>query len=191
MAISTIGRWFATVLFLSPGVLLLSGCVDSPNSDQQTQAQLEQLQAANRQLQSENAVLQTQLAEQQQLSTFTIAADMLFVSGGFDITPKGRAALDDIAPKLRSLKNNKVAVYGYTDSEQVGASLKKQGIQTNLELSSRRADAVVKYLVAQGVNASTISAKGRGDSHPVGANDTAAGRAQNRRIEIVVEGPRS
>jgi chemotaxis protein MotB len=71
----------------------------------------------------------------------------------------------------------------------VGAPLKRAGINDNLTLSSRRAGDVVTYLVAQGVNPNIISAKGFGDTHAVASNDTSQGRAQNRRIEIVLEGP--
>jgi outer membrane protein OmpA-like peptidoglycan-associated protein len=67
----------------------------------------------------------------------------------------------------------------------------KLGIKTNLDLSSRRADAVVDYLRAHGIDPKILSAKGRGETHPVAPNNTPAGRAQNRRIEIVVEGPAS
>ena len=120
---------------------------------------------------------------------FTVAADLLFASGSFDITPGGQAALNDIAGKLRGLRNSKVVVYGYTDNAKTGDKLKKLGVRTNVDLSSRRADAVVNYLRAQGVSPDILSAKGRGETHPVGPNTTPAGRAQNRRIEIAVEGP--
>jgi chemotaxis protein MotB len=172
------------------GCVLLAGCV-TPNSDyDQLKERYEQSQAANRQLQSENAALQAQLAQQAQQNMFTVAADLLFTPGSFDITPNGQAALNDIAAKLRGLKNSKIVVYGYTDDEKIGgASLKKQGITTNLDLSSKRADAVANYLRGRGINPGILSAKGRGETHPVAANSTAAGRARNRRIEIVVEGP--
>ncbi len=85
--------------------------------------------------------------------------------------------------------NDKLVVYGYTDDRPVGAALKKRGIIDNLDLSSRRADAVVRYLTSKGVNPSMISAKGRGDTHPAAPNDTPEGRKQNRRIEVVVEQP--
>jgi chemotaxis protein MotB len=181
-----IGRWFAA-FSLPLCVLVLAGCgVIDGGSDQ---AQLQQAQARNRQLQAENAALQSQLAQQQQQNLYTVAADLLFASGSFDITPKGRAALDDIAGKLRGLKNSKIVVYGYTDNAKLGEGLMKMGLKTNVDLSSRRADAVVNYLRAQGINPDIIAAKGRGETHPVGPNNTAAGRAQNRRIEIAVEGP--
>ena len=168
--------------------LPLAACTPQANYDE-LQARYQQEQAANQKLQTDNAQLQAQLTQQVQQNTYTVAADLLFASGNFDITPNGRAALNDIAGKLRTLKNSKIVVYGYTDDQGIGESLKKQGIKTNLDLSSKRADVVANYLHTQGVDSKILSAKGRGDTRPVAPNNTTAGRAQNRRIEIVVEGP--
>jgi chemotaxis protein MotB len=74
---------------------------------------------------------------------------------------------------------------------QLSASGKQALIANNIDLSSRRADNVVAYLTSQGVNPNIISAKGFGDTHPIASNDTPDGRAKNRRIEIVLEGPGS
>ncbi|MBV8776120.1 MAG: OmpA family protein [Alphaproteobacteria bacterium] len=168
---------------------LLSGCITMQSDYDELQVRYEQSQAANRQLSTENQALQAQLGQQGVQSTYTVAADMLFAPHGFDITPNGQAALNDIAGKLRGLKNSKVVVYGYTDSEPVGPPLKKQGIATNVDLSSKRADVVVNYLRAHGVDPKLLSAKGRGETHPVASNASPQGRAKNRRIEIAVEGP--
>jgi chemotaxis protein MotB len=173
---------------LAASCTLLAGCVTSQSNYDELQARYEQSQAANRQLRSENEALKAQLTQQTQPNTFTVAADLLFPSGGFDITPNGQAALNDIIGKLKNLKNAKIVVYGYTDSQPVGLALIKQGIKTNLDLSSKRADTVADYLRAHGIDPGILSAKGRGDTHPVAPDGTAAGRAQNRRIEIVVEG---
>ena len=169
--------------------VLISGCSDSG-----IETQLAQTEAENRRLQAENASLQAQLAQQQsqpQQNTYTVAADLLFPPGSFDITRNGQAALNDIIGKLKGLRNAKIVVYGYTDNQKPGKSLTSQGIKTNLDLSSRRADTVADYLKGHGIDPNILSAKGRGDTHPVGDNKTATGRAQNRRIEIVVEGPGS
>jgi chemotaxis protein MotB len=168
---------------------LLAGCATQQSGYDDLQARYDQAQAANRQLQSENASLQSELAQQTQQNTYTLAADMVFAPGGFDISQNGQAALNDIIGKLKAVKTGKIVVYGYTDDEPIGPPLKKLSIKTNLDLSSKRADTVADYLRAHGVDPNILSAKGRGETHPVAANNTPAGRAQNRRIEIVVEGP--
>ena len=123
-------------------------------------------------------------------SLLTLATDLAFPSGGYVLTRAGRAKLNGLLPALSGLgPNDKIVVYGYTDNRPVGKALQKRGIIDNLDLSSRRADAVVRYLTSKGVNANAISAKGRGDTHPTAPNDTPAGRSQNRRIEVVVEQP--
>jgi chemotaxis protein MotB len=177
-----------TALLVSLCALSLSGCITTQSNYDELQARYEQSQAANRQLSEENASLRAQLNQQTQQNIFTVAADMLFASHSFDITPNGQAALNDIAGKLRTLKNSKIVVYGYTDNEPVGAPLKKQGINTNVDLSSKRADVVVNYLRTHGVDPKLLSAKGRGETHPIASNSTPDGRAKNRRIEIAVEG---
>jgi chemotaxis protein MotB len=170
--------------------LLTAGCTSQSNYDT-LQQRYEQSPAANQKLQSENEALQTQLhsdeGQQAQQSTYTISADMLFSRGGFSLSANGQAALNDIATRLRGLKSGKIVVYGYTDDEKVGPPLKKLGINSNTELSSKRADVVADYLRSHGINPALISVEGRAETHPVAPNATAAGRAQNRRVEIVVE----
>jgi flagellar motor protein MotB len=120
----------------------------------------------------------------------TMASDQTFPSGGFTLNRAGRAKLDEIVPALTGLgPGAKVVVYGYTDNRPVGKALKRKGIVDNLDLSSKRANEVVRYLTSKGINPAIISAKGRGDQHPIASNDTPRGRAQNRRIEVVVEQP--
>ncbi len=166
-------------------VLIAAGCTPQANYDK-LQTRYQQTEAANQKLQADNAQLQAEVAQQGQ-QTYTVSADLLFAPGNFDVTPNGQAALNDIADKLRVL-SGRIVVNGYTDDQGIGESLKKQGIKTNLDLSTKRADVVANYLRTHGVDAKLISAKGHGDTHPVAPNNTAAGRAQNRRIEIVVEG---
>jgi chemotaxis protein MotB len=125
----------------------------------------------------------------QQEQKWVVAGDVLFPEGGYQLSSNGKQALNQYLPQLQKLQNAKVVVYGYTDNLQVGPALQRAGIVNNIDLSSRRADNVVAYLTSQGVNPNIISAKGFGDTHAVAANDTGDGRAQNRRIEIVMEGP--
>lgn len=184
-------NWRRTASLIAPLGALLAGCAVPQSDYDQVKAHYEQSQVANRQLQTENQALQAQLAQQAQQNTYTVATDMLFGPRGFEITAAGQAALNDIAGKLRALKSGKITVYGYTDNEPIGPPLKKQGIASNMDLSAKRAEAVAAYLRGHGVNPGLLSAQGRGDTRPLAANNTAAGRAQNRRVEIVVEGPGS
>ena len=162
-------------------ILLLGACVSQSAYDKQT-AELQQARA-------QAAAEQSQIAKMQQEQKWVVAGDMLFPEGGYQLSANGKQALSQYLPKLQNLQNAKVVVYGYTDNLPVGPALQRSGIANNIDLSSRRADNVVAYLESQGVNPSVISAKGFGDTHPVASNDAPDGRAKNRRIEIVLEGP--
>jgi chemotaxis protein MotB len=140
---------------------------------------------------AENNQLKAQIAALQAQSSFVEAGDLLFPEGGYRLSPAGQAELaNNIVPKLKSLPPNaKIVVYGYTDNLPIGPVLQQQGIPDNLTLSTRRAADVANFLISQGIPAANISAKGFGDTRPVASNDTPQGRAQNRRIEITVQGP--
>jgi chemotaxis protein MotB len=161
--------------------LMLAACVSKSAYEQQGQ----ELQAARAQASAE----QTQIAKMQAENKWVVAGDMLFPEGGYQLGANGQQALSQYVPRLQNLQNAKVVVYGYTDNLPVGPALQQAGIKNNIDLSSRRADNIVAYFRAQGVNPNIIAAKGFGDTHPVAPNDTPQGRAQNRRIEIVLEGP--
>jgi chemotaxis protein MotB len=165
-------RW--TIAAVPLAALILAGCVS---------------QSAYDQLQAENEQLKAQLAQSQAQQKWVVAGDVLFPEGGYRLGANGQAALGQYVSKLQGLQNAKVVIYGYTDNLPVGPALQRAGIRDNIDLSSRRADNVVAFFRSQGVNANIISAKGFGDTHPVASNDTPEGRAQNRRIEIVLEGP--
>ena len=156
--------------------LLLSACV--------SQQQYDTIVAENNQLKAQIAAAQAQ-------NSFVEAGDLLFPEGGYRLSPAGQAELtNNIVPKLRNLPPNaKIVVYGHTDNLPVGPGLQQQGIPDNLVLSTRRAADVVNYLISQSIPAASISAKGFGDTRPVASNDTPQGRAQNRRIEITIQGP--
>lgn len=97
----------------------------------------------------------------------------------------------NLAKKLAPTQQNHLIVSGYTDNAPIGPGLKQQGVTTNQELSQKRADAVMQYLISQGVAADLVSAQGFGDASPVASNDTAQGRAQNRRVELSLATPSS
>ena len=161
---------------------LLSACV--------LQSAYDALERENAKLRAKNQRLEAQLLALQQEASFVEAGDLLFPLGGYQLSQAGEAELrSKIVPKLKDLQNAKVVVYGYTDNTPVGPPLQRQGINDNLSLSSRRAGAVVSFLVSEGVDPNILSAKGFGETHPVAPNDTSAGRARNRRIVITIQGP--
>jgi chemotaxis protein MotB len=177
----------AVTALIPLAALILSGCVSQSAYDAQTQ-QLQQTQAQLAAVQAQAAAKQAEIAKLQQENKWVVAGDMLFPEGGYQLSANGKQALNQYVPRLQALQNGKVVVYGYTDNKPVGRALQRAGIANNVDLSSRRADDVVAYFQSQGVNPSIISAKGFGDTHPVASNNTPQGRAQNRRIEIVLEG---
>ena len=160
--------------------LILSGCVSQQAYDEQA-AQLEQARA---QLTAEQA----EIAKMQTENRWVMDGDLLFPEGGYQLSPRGEAVLSHYVPQLLSLQNTKVVVYGHTDNVPVGPELQRAGVADNIDLSTRRAANVVAYFRAQGVNPNILAAKGFGETRPIAPNDTPQGRAQNRRIEIVLEG---
>ena len=96
-----------------------------------------------------------------------------------EVRPEGRTVLDGVVKTLKDNPDTKVVIEGHTDS--VG------GDAYNKKLSERRAEAVKRYLVRQGIDAGRIRTVGYGKTKPVADNGTEEGRAKNRRAEVVVE----
>ncbi|MBW2637994.1 MAG: OmpA family protein [Deltaproteobacteria bacterium] len=102
-----------------------------------------------------------------------------FKTGSSEIVQQSKQLLDNTALKaLNENPNLKVRIEGHTDS--VGSEA------YNMNLSFQRAEAVMKYLVAQGVDSYRMKVLGKGEDYPVATNDTAEGRAHNRRIEFII-----
>jgi chemotaxis protein MotB len=93
-----------------------------------------------------------------------------------------------MVPIFRQFQHTTITVIGYTDTTPVGPQLQSMGISDNTQLSLKRASQAVAYFQSQGVNPNLLSAKGFGEGNPVASNDTAEGRAKNRRIEIILNG---
>ena len=163
---------------------LLSACV-SQSTYKQEVAKADTYQQLNSRLQSEVAADQAQITQLQNQLKVTMVNEVLFAEGGWTLSPKGEAALAKIAPTLSKLQGQQIVVEGFTDNVPIGPALKAR-FPSNWELSSARATDVLRFLVSKGVPANTISAQGFGDSRPVASNDTAEGRAKNRRVEIVI-----
>jgi chemotaxis protein MotB len=161
--------------------VLLNGCV--------TETKYNALEQEYQQLQAEFSADQAQIVLLEGKLKVTMVDQVLFPEGGFRLNSQAKAVLGKLVPTLSGLQQTKIIVDGYTDNVPIGLGLKREGISSNLELSSRRADVVVEYLVNQGVNQNLISAQGFGESNPVASNDTPEGRSQNRRIEVTLDGP--
>jgi outer membrane protein OmpA-like peptidoglycan-associated protein len=108
----------------------------------------------------------------------TLQGEVLFKTGKWDLKAGAMAKLDQIADALRG-KEQPMVVFGFTDN--VGAA------DMNMDLSQKRAQSVRDYLVGKGIPSDLITAQGKGPSDPVAGNDSVEGRAQNRRVEIVVK----
>jgi chemotaxis protein MotB len=106
---------------------------------------------------------------------------ILFSSGSADTSEQARKIFDEIAAILGSY-SNPVQVEGFTDSVPINSAR----YPTNWELSTARASAIVKHLAAKGVAPERLSAVGYGEYQPIAANDTEQGRAQNRRVTIMI-----
>jgi chemotaxis protein MotB len=119
---------------------------------------------------------------------YTVNSDLLFRSGSWEMSKEGQEVIAKLVPQLAPFQQAKLVVNGYTDNAPVGRALQRQGITSNEVLSQKRAEAVMAYLTAHGVKPDLISARGLGEAEPVASNDTAQGRAQNRRVEVTLAG---
>lgn len=106
---------------------------------------------------------------------------ILFTSGSADTSEQAQKIFDEIADILKDY-SNPVQVEGFTDN----IPIKSVKYPTNWELSTARASAIVKYLASKGIAPERLSAVGYGEYQPAAANDTEQGRAQNRRVTIMV-----
>jgi len=109
----------------------------------------------------------------------TLSGSVLFASNKDALLPAAKERLGQVADALKTQDDHKIVVEGHTDSQ--GSADLNQG------LSDRRAQSVVTFLVSRGVPADKIKAEGLGPTRPVADNATAEGRANNRRVEIIVK----
>ena len=107
--------------------------------------------------------------------------DVLFTTGRSDLMTGATVHLDKLVAFLNRYPDREVVIEGYTDS--VGTQDYNQG------LSERRAESVRHYLRGQGIDSGRLTASGKGESNPVAGNDSATGRQQNRRVEVIISNP--
>jgi outer membrane protein OmpA-like peptidoglycan-associated protein len=125
-----------------------------------------------------------QVKEEARGMVITLSGQVLFVTGKSELLPAAQDQLDQVAKALKDQGDIKpMVVEGYTDSVGTDSS--------NLTLSKNRAEAVRAYLVSKGIPSDKITSVGKGKANPVASNDTPDGRANNRRVEIVIAGGNS
>jgi len=103
----------------------------------------------------------------------------LFESGSNQLSKSSLSQFDELVSLLVTYPQSSVTITGHTDSS--GSA------KFNQQLSEKRAQSVADYLVAQGVDGERISVVGQGEANPIASNDTAAGKEQNRRVEVTIE----
>lgn len=111
-----------------------------------------------------------------------LPAETLFASGSADLTAEGERVLEKLAGELREAPYQ-ILVQGHTDGEAIRGGLAER-FPTNWELAAIRAARVVRALEAHGIEPTRLAAVSLGEHQPIASNDTPAGRAENRRIEI-------
>jgi chemotaxis protein MotB len=129
---------------------------------------------------------QIQVTQLKDKLTLNMVEKILFNSGQAELKESGKTVLDSVAAALKTIHDKDIRVEGYTDNVPLSPKLTDR-FPTNWELSTARATNVVRYLVEKdGVDPSQMIAAGFGQYHPISTNDTPEGRAQNRRIDIVL-----
>ncbi len=129
-----------------------------------------------------SAILQRHIAELNAKATdrglVVTLGDVLFASGGSELKGATPGNLNKLATFLTTYPDRTVVIEGHTDS--VGSA------DSNLGLSQRRADSVKSYLIGQGVASARLTASGKGEGLPAAGNESATGRQQNRRVEVII-----
>ncbi|MFZ0731111.1 MAG: OmpA family protein [Candidatus Sulfotelmatobacter sp.] len=141
------------------------------------QAEKEKAELRARLLQQLNSILATRDSARGLIANMS---DVLFRSGSFELLPTARERLAKVSGIILAYPSLHLAVEGHTDS--VGSD------EYNQNLSEQRANSVRDYFVQQGISAASIESHGFGKTEPIASNDTAQGRAQNRRVELVLSG---
>jgi outer membrane protein OmpA-like peptidoglycan-associated protein len=164
---------------------LATARVEMAEQTRQTEATRHETEAAQLAAAQQATELQRQLDELHARPTdrgmVLTLGDVLFTSGKADLKAGATANLNKLVAFLTSYPDRNVMIEGHTDS--VGSE------DYNVGLSQRRAESVRAYLTGQGIGSMRLSASGMGESAPVADNDSAAGRQQNRRVEVIIANP--
>jgi outer membrane protein OmpA-like peptidoglycan-associated protein len=133
---------------------------------------------ASQQISSLTRQLENLQLRQTESGVVVTLGDVLFESGEVQLVDGGLSSLEEVVDLLQTEPDKKIRVEGHTDS--LGAA------ETNLELSQQRAEAVREALISLGVSADRITALGMGEDFPIASNEDEDGRAQNRRVDVIL-----
>ncbi len=128
---------------------------------------------------------QVRISELKGKLTVNMVDAILFESGEAKVKDEGMAVLQKVVDILKNVTDKNIRIEGHTDNVRIIGAL-AQKYPTNWELSARRAVNVTRFLQKKGINPENLAAVAYGEHHPIADNDTAKGRALNRRIEIIL-----
>lgn len=183
------GTWIGALVGSAIGAG--TGALVGNSMDKQQKALQEQLDQINGQIDATNSRTDSLQNEINQLKVekvkdsnnlealkLVMGNSILFATGKSTLSPEAQAVLSKVALNLKQFPETDVTVVGYTDN--TGSE------EVNNRLSLERATSVVNYLNSHGIAMSRLKAVGNGWNDPIASNETAAGRAQNRRVEIFI-----
>jgi outer membrane protein OmpA-like peptidoglycan-associated protein len=146
--------------------------------ERERQAKLEAQQRASEAMASLQEL--AKVKEEAQRTIITLDGAVLFETNKSTLLPLAQDKLKTVAESLKEMDtDSQIVVLGHTDSRGSDSH--------NLDLSRARAEAVSGFLGSHGIEAQRISAEGRGEAQPIASNDTPEGRANNRRVEIIIQ----
>jgi len=161
--------------------------------ERQKEAELEKLKATYDELvgslKGEIEAGEIQIRRMKDRLSVNLESKVLFDSGKADLKGSGIEVLKRVGAQLAKIEGKRIQIEGHTDDDPIGGKLKEK-YPTNWELSASRALAVVHFLQDDvGIDAQKLSGAGYGEYQPTALNDTSQGKAENRRIEIVLLAP--
>lgn len=160
--------------------ILESAKDDLAVSEKETKLKAEQLAIEQKaRFEAEAALAKLAAKEEERGLVITLSGSVLFASNESELMPAAQNKLNEVADALLATKERKLTIEGHTDSQ--GSS------SHNMDLAQRRAEAVRNYIVSRGYPSNMIFAQGIGEGRPVADNNSAEGRANNRRVEIIID----
>jgi len=133
---------------------------------------------ASQQITSLTRQLENLQLRQTESGVVVTLGDVLFASGQAQLVEGGRSSLEEVVDLLQTEPDKKIRVEGHTDS--------RGDAEANLQLSGQRAQAVREALISLGVSADRVTALGMGEDFPIASNEDEDGRAQNRRVDVIL-----